>query len=66
MEEKQLLITYDISLLNQQTGVAKAHHVLTNPLSSKGHHGYIIFLECLDKEKKHCGHQTIAKKINSE
>ena len=65
MEAKQLLTNYDISLLNQKTGVAKAHHVLANLLSSKGHCGYIIFLECLDEEKKHRGHQTIANKIRS-
>ena len=65
MDAKQLLTNYDVSLLNQQTGIVKAHHVLTNLLSSKGHHGYVIFLECLEEEKKHRGHQTIVKKINS-
>ena len=66
MEGKQLLSSYDIASLNQKTGLFKVHYILTRLLSNKGHRGYIIFLECLDEEKKHRGHQTIVKKINSK
>ena len=40
--------------------------MLTELLNSKGHCGFIIFLECLEEEKKHHGHQTIVRKIHSE
>jgi len=65
MERKQLLTSYDKESLNQHSGIMKAHYLLTKLLSSKGHRGYIIYLECLEEEKKHNGHQAIAKKINA-
>ena len=66
MEGKQLLSSYDIASLNQKTGLFKVHYILTELLSNKGHRGYIIFVECLDEEKNHHGHQTIVKMINSK
>ena len=66
MEVKQLLTTYDIALLKDKTGTIKVHYILTELLNSKGHRGYMIFLECLEEENKHWGHQTIIRKINSE
>ena len=66
MDAKQLLTSYDISLLGQKSGINKARYVLTQLIGSKGHRGYMIFLECLEEENKHHGHQTMAKKINSE
>ena len=65
MDSKQLLTSYDISLLGQKSGINKARYVLTQLIGSKGHRGYMIFLECLEEENKHRGHRTIVTKINS-
>ena len=65
MESKQLLTCYDIEELAKNTHYKKAKHIFTELLRTKGHRGYIIFLECLDEEKQHTGHREIVKKINS-
>jgi len=65
MENKQLLTCYDIEELEKYTHKKKAKFIFTELLRTKGHRGYIIFLECLDEEKQHIGHREIVKKINA-
>ena len=64
MGSKQLLTSYDISFLGQNNGTNKTRYVLTQLIGSKGHRGYMIFLECLEEESKHHGHRAMVKKIN--
>ena len=65
MESKQLLTFYDMDELMQKSPRKKVLYILKKLLRTKGHHGYIIFLECLDEEKQHHGHRDIVRKINA-
>jgi len=65
MESKQLLTCYEIEELEKKTYKKKAKYIFTELLRTKGHRGYITFLECLDEEKQHTGHNEIVAKINA-
>ena len=65
MESKQLLTFYDMDELMQKSPRKKVLYIFKKLLRTKGHRGYIIFLECLDEEKQHHGHRDIVRKINA-
>ena len=58
MESKYLLTDHDKEMLNLKTSTCsdKKDFLLTRLLPTKGHCGYILFLECLEDEHMHPGH----------
>lgn len=68
MENNWLLTNRDKELLrlNSYTDTDKAGYLLTELLSTKGHCGYNLFLECLEDEHSHSGHCDIFQKIKTE
>ena len=68
MEDKQLLTNRDRELLlsSFRTCTDKADYLLTELLITKGHCGYVLFLDCLENEHSHTGHCEVAEKISRE
>ena len=65
MENKYLLTNHDKEILNSNhhTFIAKVDFLLTKLLPTKGHCGYVLFLECLEDEHMHAGHREIVEII---
>ena len=68
MDSKGLLTNQDKELLNLKfnTSTYKADQLLTKLLSTKGHCGYNVFLECLEEEHSHASHCELAEEIKTE
>lgn len=72
MYQKQLLTCDDTTelLLDTKSNSKKACYMLSELLDTKGHRGYIVFVECLKdsvtREDHHIGHCDIIKKIRSQ
>ena len=71
MYQKQLLTRDDTTeLLDTKSNSKKACYMLSELLDTKGHRGYIVFVECLKdsvtREDHHIGHCDIIRKIHSQ